>query len=654
MTQQFEHLLSPIQIGPIELRNRVLVTGHQPHLAEQSVPGDAYIAYHRERARGGVGLQVTGATPVHLSASHGDSGLLVNFDDRIVPGYRRLAEAVHAEGGRILAQLSHGGGASHATLEPGLPLWSPSPLASEITRSMTRAMSRDDIHEVVAAFGAAAARVVEGGLDGVEIQSAFGLLLVEFLSPRTNRRTDEYGGSLDNRLRFVLEVIDAVRAAVGIERIVGIRIPGDEFVDGGLDETAMREIAVHLEGTGQLDFLNIIAGNNLDRVHRTTHWPPTPAPHGLFVALAAGIKSVVSLPVFAVGRIVDPVHANNIIADGKADMVGMTRAHIADPAIVAKILAGRSEDVRKCVGANVCIGRLVSGRAIRCLHNPEAAREHTWGPALPASRARRVAVIGGGPAGLEAARVAGERGHRVTLYERDAILGGQFALRASIETSREFRAVIDWRREQLRKMQVPIELGHTVQSEDIEPLGADVIVVATGATPITVELPGMDTSPVQVLTAHDVVRDGCPDAGVALVWDHAGGVVGAGVIESLVLQGLRVHVVTPGFAVAEDIDLIQRVPLYERVLSAGTRFIPNTEVIGLEDRDVRVRNVYTLEESRIGPVDVLVPWRGNQVVNPLIPAILAAGTELHTAGDCVAPRTADIAIAEGAMVARRI
>ena len=203
MALHFEHLLSPIQIDPIEFRNRVLVTGHQPHLAEHSLPGDAYIAYHRERARGGVAMQVTGATPVHPSSSPNDPGLLENFDDRIIPGYRRLADAVHAQGGRSLAQLSHGGAAKAAT-EPGAPLWAPSPIASQLTRSMAREMTQEDIAEIVTAFGEAARRAVEGGLDGVEIQSAFGLLLIEFMSPLTNRRTDTYGGSFENRLRFAV------------------------------------------------------------------------------------------------------------------------------------------------------------------------------------------------------------------------------------------------------------------------------------------------------------------------------------------------------------------------------------------------------------------------------------------------------------------
>ena len=239
------------------------------------------------------------------------------------------------------------------------------------------------------AFAAATARAREGDLDGVEILGAFGLLVAAFMSPYSNTRQDEYGGSLDNRLRFAFEVIDAVREAAGPDRIVGMRIAGDELVEGGNDDGAMQEIAIRLEATGKLDYLNVIASNNLDRVYRAVHWPPTPAPHGLFVPLAAGIKKVVKLPVFTTGRIVDPDHAERILAAGQADMIGMTRAHIADPDLVRKISGGHAGDVRKCVGANVCIARVLAGGPVRCLHNPEAGREHEWGPAKPAVKPKR-------------------------------------------------------------------------------------------------------------------------------------------------------------------------------------------------------------------------------------------------------------------------
>ena len=649
----FSHLLSPLRVGPKTLRNRVLVTAHVARIADDGVPGDRYVAYHRAKARGGVAMQITGATPVHRTSALGSRDALDNTDDRIIPGYRRLAEAVHEEGGCMLAQLAHYSAGIHGG-EPGLPLWAPSETPSELVRETPHAMTAAEIDEIVRAFGAATRRVRQGGLDGVEILGAFGMLIAAFMSPHANQRTDRYGGSLENRLRFPIEVIEAVREAAGPNLIVGIRIPGDEFVDDGLDDIAMREVAQALEATGKLDYLNVIAGNNLDRIQRTTHWPPTPAPHGLFVHLAAGIKQVVSLPVFAVGRIVDPRHAERIIADGHADMVGMTRAHIADPDIVAKISAGRADDIRPCVGANVCIARALAGGPVRCIHNPEAAREHDWGEAEPARVAKRVAVIGGGPAGLEAARVAAQRGHRVTLYERDAVLGGQFRLRASIRVWAEFQGVIDWRREQLEKLQVRVELGRAIVDDDIAELDADTVVLATGAEPLVVEVAGAADSNVEVLTPHDLVREGRPEARTAVVWDHAGGVIGLAAAEALIEAGCRVHVVTPAFAVAEDIDLVERVPLYQRLIEAGTSFTPNTEVDRLDGREVVLRNVYSGEESRIGAVDLLVAWRGNRAVDGLRRAIEAAGMELHVVGDSLAPRFAEVAVAEGALAARKI
>ncbi len=646
----FDTLLSPLDIGRRTVRNRILSTAHVPSLAVDGVPGEAYVAYHRARARGGAGMQTTGAQPVHVSSGRGGQAV-ANIDDRVIPGYRLLADAVHAEGGAIVAQLAHYGAGLNADTA-GQPLWNVSGKAADLYRIQPHAMSIAEIAEVVDAFGAAAGRARAGNLDGIEILAAFGLLIAAFLSPCSNTRTDRYGGSVENRLRFALEVAEAVRGGAGPDLIVGMRIPGDEFVEGGLDIAQMVEIAPRIAASGHIDYLNVIAGTNLDRVHRATHWPPTPAPHGLFVELAVRIRDVVDIPVFTAGRVTDPVMAEEIVASGKADMVGMTRAQIADPELVAKISSGRADEVRPCVGANVCIGRALMGRPIRCLHNPETGRELDWGAAEPAGTPRKIAVIGAGPGGLEAALVAARRGHRVAVYEAESHLGGQFMMRASIPVWSEFMGAIDWRRRILEKLQVPVELGRRIGPEDISGLDADVVVLATGAVPVLPDLP-TDGS-VRVVTPHALISEGAGGAVRAVVWDRAGGIVASGAMDAALGMGLSLDIVTPQFAVAEDTDVVRRVPLYERLLSGGARFHPNADVTGIEGGNVLIENVYSLEESRIGPVDLLVAWDGRQAVDGLRGAVEAAGIEVHVLGDALAPRSAEDAFAEGAMVGRRL
>lgn len=653
---EYSHLLSPLKIDTpgdtLEIRNRVLVSAHVPGFAENNKAGQRYIDYHRRYAAEGVGLQLTGGTPVHRSGMLSlGSDALWNLDDSIIPGYQKLAEAVHAEGGKMLAQLAHSGGTVLID-QPGMTNWSASDQRSAITGGVAHAMTLAEIQEVIAAHAAAARRVREGGLDGVEILAAFGFLPQAFLSPLTNHRTDQYGGSEENRLRFIVELLRAVRAELGPHQVLGIRLPGDEFETGGLDLSQMKSICHELDRQQLVNYFNIIAHTNFTHTGRSKHWAPTPTPHGVFVELAAAIKTVVSVPVFTVGRIVDPRHADQLIAEGKADMVGMTRAHICDPTIVTKISENRASEIRPCVGANTCIANRYAGKPIKCMHNPELKSP---GVLLQQSNSsRRIAVVGGGPAGLEVARLCAERGHSVTLYEATDRLGGQLEYWSRSPSMSELRRIVDWRVAELARLGVTVQLNCNVGNDLLPTLDIDELVIATGARERK-RLFGED-SDVQVLTPRQLLDHDTGQWANAIVISDGRGQAGLVAAEWLASKGTRVELVTEDIAIGNDLDPTNRNAWYERLGQAGVTLSAQLEPVSLHNNTLQMKNVFTQFSISRANIDLVVDWFGCHAVDQLLNESSEYDCRIrwHAIGDCLAPRNVEVAMAEALTVARSI
>ncbi|HVM77576.1 MAG TPA: FAD-dependent oxidoreductase [Stellaceae bacterium] len=644
-------LFSPLELGEITLRNRIVSTAHSTGLSEGTSIGERVIAYYAARARGGVGLIITGSTSVHPTSTSKLMPALANWDDSVIEPYRRLAAAVHAYGTRIFAQLNHAGALSGGgKLER---IVAPSAVDSELGNATPHELSVEEIAEIVASFASAAVRARDGGLDGVELHGGHGNLIQQFLSPLTNRRGDDFGGTPQKRRRFALEVAQAVRAAVGPKFVLGLRISAEEDHPGGLTLDDTREIAPAIVEAGQLNYVNVTSGSDLSAWSQVHHYAPMYVPSGHLRRLARGIREVVSVPVICVGRIVDPRDAEAILEAGDADLVGMTRALIADRDLPEKARRGDFDGIRYCVGINEgCLGRLYRGAHVTCVQDPRTGRELELDDLPPAAAARRVVVVGGGVAGMEAARVATLRGHRVTLLERRPELGGQIQLARRAPGRAELGAIADHLAREMKLRNVEVACNVEATEESVLALGPDAVVIATGSEPRMPEIEGGEGRYVSARDALNGATLGDP----VVVFDTKGDMVGLSTADWLAQQRHRVTVVTTRRHPGQQIELMTGRLLYQRLLDRNVAFVVESEVVRLTEEGIVIRHRYTGRETVLPGIATVVAACGGEANDGLYRALKhrAPALDLRLIGDAAAPRQIEAAVYEGHLAAREI
>jgi 2,4-dienoyl-CoA reductase-like NADH-dependent reductase (Old Yellow Enzyme family) len=643
-------LFEPITLGNVEIRNRVVMTGHGTGMAKDYLPTDQHVAYYRERAMGGVGLIGMAFPQIHPT-SQDVPGEPRAWLPEIVPGLRKITDAVHKYGARIVMQLGHGGRQGHSTFTERA-LWGPSNTPCPFNLEMPKEMELEDIDEIVEAHAIGARHAKQGGMDGVEIHSGYGgYLLASFLSPFSNHRTDEYGGSIENRMRIVSRVIDAVRHEVGPDFLVGMNLQGHDFSPGGLQVSDAQQIAQALTASGKIDYLCVKAAT-YNEAHQNV--PDMQHPKRLWEDLAAAVKSVVDVPVIAVGRINEPLDAAEVLALGHADMVAMTRQQIADPETVNKMKEGRLDEIRRCIGCNQgCIDRLFAVTHSSCVHNPAAGyeRELGIGTLMQATFRRRVVVIGAGPAGMKAAETAARQGHEVILIERRSRTGGQLRIAAKIKGRGEIGGVIDHLDVMIGKHGVDLRLGWSPTAAEVlalDPPGADIVGNLAKGIRFT---PGLDQE--HVLSVWDVLEDARPVGKRAVIVDDGeGGWKGIGLALQLQADGHDVEFVTPLPYVGAKLGPFSANLAVPRVHQSGMRTHPFTTVTAVDGA-----TVHTTEQGRPGAVTgvdtvILAGW--HRPVNELYFALKDQGVTVERVGDAIASRTMMEAVHEGERAARRI
>jgi 2,4-dienoyl-CoA reductase-like NADH-dependent reductase (Old Yellow Enzyme family) len=542
-------LLAPFDLAGVHLRNRIVSTSHEPAYAETGMPKRRYLEYHRAKAQGGVGLTMVGGSSVVSRDSPAIFGNLHLFDDAVVPWLAQLADAIHEEGAAVMCQLTHLGRRSSNYVGDWLPLVAATSRREAAHRAMPKEAEPWDLDRIVQDFAAAASRVAAAGLDGVELE-AYGHLLDGFWSPWTNTRTDELGGTLEARLRFPLRVVSVVRSAIGSRIPLGVRMAVDECRPTGLQASEGIEVARRLVDAG-VDFLSVIRGHIDTDAGLAQVIPPMGFPSAPHLEFAGWVRRVLGVPVMHAGGVRDVATARYAIREGVVDLVGMTRAQIADPLLVAKVRRGEEGRIRPCVGANYCLDSIYSGQGARCVHNPATGREQSLPHVVQrAPSPRRAVVVGGGPAGLEAARVLAERGHEVVLFEAAERLGGQVLLAAALRRRRELLAIVDWRASECAHLGVEIRTGSLAGAADVTALDPDLVVVASGGLPPE---PMVTRGAELVVGSWDVLHGLANPRGAVLVFDDVGDHAGLTVTERLVESGAAVEYVTPGRTVGPEV-----------------------------------------------------------------------------------------------------
>lgn len=651
MNPEFPKIFSPFTIKNLTLRNRICSTAHYAEWMsdDAGLPNADFVAYMRERARGGIGLLTVGATTV---TPDGGPVYFQNVDDRFIEGYQRVADAVHKDGAKLIAQLIHIGdqapvvvGRPAARIQLGefLP---PPPAAESTPPSLESPSMRDwsvkELSEIAGAFGEGAYRAKAGGVDGVELHAHERYLHAQFLSPIYNKRNDDYGGSLENRARLVIDTLSAMRQAVGDDFVVGVRLKARDFHPEGMVEEDYVRLIRMLTARRLIDYVSLTAGTDF------IHHGPMYLPDGELLPIVAAVRSKIDVPVIHAGRITDARLAEEALASGQVDLVGMTKTHIADPHFVRKLREGRPEDIRHCIRCLDCL----EIEAVTCIYNPVTRRENDWSELRVTRAPKRVVIVGAGPAGMEAALTSAARGHDVVVLEKSQKVGGQTRLAGAGPLRGKFAEIANFYERQAAKGSFELRVGVDATPQSVLGERPDVVLVATGSRPRKPALHGIDAD--RLFAANDVLLGQVDAAATVLVIDRDGRAPAFVAADYLTVKDIRVEFVAAMDRVARNLGDRDGALLVQRLSDRGVSFRAGFDIARVQDHQVVLREVSTGSEMLIGTFDAVVLAAGDEPVNDLAELLTQEFDEVHVIGAANRSRSIREATVDGATIGRSI